>query len=416
MTSKKSFWQVLGPGILYAAAAIGVSHLVQATRAGADYGLGLTLIILFACAIKYPSLRFGGDYSAATGESLILNYKRQGWWIFYTYALAELFSMVVIVAAVGLFTVGLLKVILGADVSNIVGVSVLLSAVTALLLTGKYHLLEGIMKYLVALLTVMILLATILVLPSIEWSWQAFAPPSFDATSILYVVALIGFMPTPPNGSMLQSLWTCAKAEVNGQLPTQQEASLDFNVGYSVSVILGLCFLILGAGVMHSNGVVVEQSNGGFSAQLIQLFTQTIGEWSFYLIALAAIIVMLSTLFTVVDGMARIFVGVVSAAQGETEYKPPSQKSYGWAMIIICVASVLVLATMMRSFATFIDMASVVLFIVSPLVAFINHRAVTGDNMPEHKKPGALLRNWSLISMFLLLALTLVYLYFRVFV
>ena len=31
----------LGPGLLFAGAAIGVSHLVQSTRAGADFGLGL---------------------------------------------------------------------------------------------------------------------------------------------------------------------------------------------------------------------------------------------------------------------------------------------------------------------------------------------------------------------------------------
>jgi len=29
----------LGPGLLFAGAAIGVSHLVQSTRAGADFGL-----------------------------------------------------------------------------------------------------------------------------------------------------------------------------------------------------------------------------------------------------------------------------------------------------------------------------------------------------------------------------------------
>ena len=36
----------LGPGLLFAGAAIGVSHLVQSTRAGADYGWGLTWALL----------------------------------------------------------------------------------------------------------------------------------------------------------------------------------------------------------------------------------------------------------------------------------------------------------------------------------------------------------------------------------
>lgn len=44
----------LGPGILFASTAIGTSHLVQATRAGADYGFALLWAILAAHVAKYP--------------------------------------------------------------------------------------------------------------------------------------------------------------------------------------------------------------------------------------------------------------------------------------------------------------------------------------------------------------------------
>jgi len=44
--SSRSVFSVLGPGILYAASAVGVSHLIQGTRAGADYGLQLSFIII----------------------------------------------------------------------------------------------------------------------------------------------------------------------------------------------------------------------------------------------------------------------------------------------------------------------------------------------------------------------------------
>ena len=42
----KNKLQKLGPGLLFAGAAIGVSHLVQSTRAGADFGWGLIWAIL----------------------------------------------------------------------------------------------------------------------------------------------------------------------------------------------------------------------------------------------------------------------------------------------------------------------------------------------------------------------------------
>ena len=43
-----------GPGLLWAGSAIGVSHLVQSTRAGATAGFALAGVIVFALALKYP--------------------------------------------------------------------------------------------------------------------------------------------------------------------------------------------------------------------------------------------------------------------------------------------------------------------------------------------------------------------------
>ena len=44
----------LGPGLLFAGAAIGVSHLVQSTRAGADFSFGLIWALALSTLFKYP--------------------------------------------------------------------------------------------------------------------------------------------------------------------------------------------------------------------------------------------------------------------------------------------------------------------------------------------------------------------------
>ena len=51
--------KTLGPGILFASTAIGVSHLVQSTRAGAEFGFGLVLVVILANLFKYPFFEFG---------------------------------------------------------------------------------------------------------------------------------------------------------------------------------------------------------------------------------------------------------------------------------------------------------------------------------------------------------------------
>ncbi|MFT6330657.1 MAG: Mn2+/Fe2+ NRAMP family transporter [Bermanella sp.] len=410
-----SFFSVLGPGILYAAAAVGVSHLVQSTRAGADYGLGLTFIIILACLVKYPALRFGGEFAAATGKSLITSYRSAGRCVFGIYALTAMFSMVFVVGAIALFTLGLVQAAFGFSVDPVLGVSILLFFCALFLFSGHYSLLEKFTKYVVACFSLLIFLTVILVARTMDWSLSLFTMPSIDSTVILYVVALIGFMPSPTDGSVMQSLWTCARAEDTGKLPTPKEARLDFNVGYVISTLLALCFLVLGTGLMNNTGVEIEVSNSGFSRQLMELFTQTIGPWSFPLIATIAIFVMFSTLLAVVDGVTRILVGILEVGYGRAEIKKSSKRFYNTSIVIICVAAIIILATMLESFAKFIDITAVIVFVISPIIAYLNHHAMWSDQVPIDMQPSLLMKIWSICGIFILTSFMLIYFYYRLF-
>ena len=73
MQSAVSIWQTrlnaLGPGILMATAAIGGSHLVASTQAGAIFGWQLFWLILVVNVLKYPFFRFGIEYTLATKKA-----------------------------------------------------------------------------------------------------------------------------------------------------------------------------------------------------------------------------------------------------------------------------------------------------------------------------------------------------------
>lgn len=87
------FLKTLGPGILFASTAIGVSHLVQSTRAGADFGFALLWAIVAANVLKFPFFEYGSRYANATGESLIDGYGKLGRWMLWLYFFITLFSM-----------------------------------------------------------------------------------------------------------------------------------------------------------------------------------------------------------------------------------------------------------------------------------------------------------------------------------
>ncbi|MEH6517258.1 MAG: divalent metal cation transporter [Halioglobus sp.] len=398
MKSKGTLLAALGPGILFAAAAVGVSHLVQATRAGAMFGPGMISIIIIACLLKYPAIRFGSDYTAATGRSLIQSYRQSGLWILVLYGIAQVFSMFFIVAAVSLVTASLLKATLNIEINDLLLVAGLLFVVSLLLLSGRYHLLEKLSKIIVPLFTLLIVAAVMMVVRKIEWSLASLAWPEYSAGTMMFVVALAGFMPAPLDASIFQSLWTKAKAEDTGRLPTLSEARFDFNVGFITSLLLALCFMLMGAGVMHNAGVPLAGSSGGFASQVIELFTSTIGQWSYPIISAAAITVMFSTQITLLDAYPRILDALANELIPAADGRIYGIKIYDLMLILACLGALCVMGLFMRSFAAFIDLTSVIVFILGPFLAFMNHRAVFGGEIPVSEQPSSLMRVWSVIG------------------
>ena len=74
----KAFLEKLGPGLLYAGAAFGVSHLVQSTRTGAEYGLFMIIAVVLANLLKYPFFKAGPLYAATHKESLLEGFHATG--------------------------------------------------------------------------------------------------------------------------------------------------------------------------------------------------------------------------------------------------------------------------------------------------------------------------------------------------
>lgn len=410
--------RIIGPGILYAAAAVGISHLVQATRTGAVYGLSLTTVIIFACLIKYPAIRFGTDYAVATGNNLITGYIRQGRLALAIFLSNVIFTVLFVPVAIALVTAGLLKGIFGINMSDMVLTAVVLFSTGLILIRGQYRLLERITKALVAVFTVLIFFAVAAVIGKVDWAPGNFLPPALNTTTLFFIVTITGFMPSPLTAGTISSLWITAKTRQTGFRPTHSEAVLDFNIGFSTSLVLAIFFMLLGAGIMFGTGAEFAASSGGFAQQLIQIFTQTIGGWSFWFIGVAAIAVMYSSVLTVLDGNVR-FVQILLAylfpnlGSGESETGKP--KLYNIIVICVCIGAAIVLSFFMQSFRAFIDLVSVVVAVTAPLLAILNHRAVTSDEIPVESRPSRLMLSWSLLGIFIMSIVSICYMYFRFF-
>ena len=183
-----SIWKTLGPGILFAGTAIGVSHLVQSTRAGAQWGLGLVVVLVLANLIKYPAFAFGPHYAAATGKTLLEGYRNQGRWALVLFGLMTIGTMFTVQAAVAVVTAELVKVTFGWSVSPEWIAVGLVSACAGILAVGRFRWLDRTIKFTVAVLTVSTLVATIVVWPRIDFDSFALLPP-VDGKLLLFMAA-----------------------------------------------------------------------------------------------------------------------------------------------------------------------------------------------------------------------------------
>ena len=100
---------LLGPSILWASAAIGVSHIVQSTRAGATYGYSLILIVILANVLKYPFFEFATRYTIVKNETVLDGYRRIGKWAIYLYTALTISTMFTIQAGVTLVTAAIFE-------------------------------------------------------------------------------------------------------------------------------------------------------------------------------------------------------------------------------------------------------------------------------------------------------------------
>ncbi|MFH5832145.1 Nramp family divalent metal transporter [Halalkalibaculum sp. DA384] len=414
--SERSTWdgikKSLGPGLLMAAAAIGVSHLVQSTRAGATYGFAMVWALLLANIFKYPFLEYGPRYAIATGESLIEGYKRLGNWAIWIFLVFTVGTMFIIQAAVTVVTASLAAELTGLALSPLTWSALLLAICVVLLLSGQYSALDGSVKFIMIILAVSTLVALVVALSQGGQQEVAdYYPDIWDYAGVSFLIALMGWMPIPIDSAAWHSLWSLERAKQTQYRPRLKESLLDFNIGYIGAAFLALGFLILGALVMYGSGEEYASSGAVFANQLISLYTSSLGEWAYLVIIICAFTTMFSTTLTVTDAYPRVSRRMLEVMMPETFPEKDNSRIFRILLVSTPVVSLGVLYFLGDQFTLLIDLATTLSFLTAPVLAYINYRLVTGEAMPEWGKPKSWLRWLSWAGMIFLAGFALLYLY-----
>ncbi len=395
----KTFWKSLGPGLIWAAAAIGVSHLVQSTRAGAVFGFALVWAILAANLLKYPFFEFGPRYAAATKESLLEGYARLGKLPIAIYVVLTIGTTFTIMAAVTIVTASIATQLFTPSLSPLTYAIILLVLSAVILIPGQYPILDSLVKLIVGILAISTVVAVVLAFLQPRTIAPDFVPPEMlSVGTISFVVALIGWMPSAIDISVWHSMWTLERAKQTGYTPTVKQSLTDFNIGYIGTTIIALIFMSLGAMVMYGSGEAFSPKGGVFASQLIGLYTRTLGEWALPVILIAAFTTMFSTTLTCVDAFSRVFRRLTEIIFPQTRKPQLQNKLYWLFMVVVILGALLLLTVLKHGMTVMVDLATTLSFMTAPVLGYLNLRVVTSDHMPEHAKPDQWLRTLSWIG------------------
>lgn len=414
---RSNIWKTIGPGILFASTAIGVSHLVQSTQAGANYGFSLLWAVIIANVLKYPFFEYGSRYANATGTSIIDGYKKLGKVFLWGYFIITLGSMFFVSAAVGKVTTGFMKNLFGIS-STYTAMIIIFVVCGAILISGKYKVLDSLIKVIGTVLVISTLFAFVMTLFHGRTSESGLFEASWfpQGDSVVFLIALMGWMPTAVDLSAWNSLWTVERIKQTGYKPKLKETLLDFRIGYWASAILSICFVTLGAYLMYGTGKEFSSGMAGFANDVVQLYTESIGDWSYIVIASAAFSIMFGTCIAIFDGYGRSLTRVSTLLFKKENEEGDSGRNYQIGVAITIVGAFIVIALFednVNGFKFLINFAQTLSFLIAPFVAWANYKLVSeryiGDNAP-----GKLMKIISICGIVFLSGFSIYYLWFLI--
>jgi len=425
-SSYQQFLKVLGPGVLFAGTAIGVSHLVQSTRAGADFGFTLIWAVIAANFLKYPFFEFGSRYAGVTGENLIYGYKKSGNLSFGFYLIITVSTMFFVTAAVGVVTAGFLSNLLnscGITQWTVAQTAAVLFVITPLVLAaGKFKWLLRMVKFMGIVLLVCTIAVFVIALSRLEHvnMTQMFVPFENNTANIAFLLALMGWMPTAVDLSVWNSIWTLERIRETGFVPPLKQTLFEFRLGYWISGILAVIFVFLGALVIKPSETILSSNAGEFANQVVGVFAGNFGPSSWILMALAAFCIMLGTFIAIFDGFGRSVGCAIEILTKSIKPQIRSGENPHYVLITFTLSAGafgLLYWFAFRpnnslGFKQMVDLATTLSFLVAPVIAVMNYRLVTSNRFPLEARPGRFLKLQSLLGIIFLAGFAIYFMLF----
>jgi Mn2+/Fe2+ NRAMP family transporter len=355
--------------------------------------LGFVIVVTL---LKYPFFEYGSRYANSTQTSIIDGYKQLGKPALWLYFLLTIASMFFVTGAVGFVTAGFFENLFGIDFLGEWTIVILFAVCVGILAIGKYNVLDSLIKIIAIVLLVSTVSAFLLTLyhGPIE-PVAGFEPKDlWEVSGIFFLLALMGWMPTAVDLSSWNSLWTLERMKQTNYRPKLKETLFEFRLAYLITGALAIMFVVLGTFMFYGSGEELPNSNSLFAHEIVTLYTSTIGDWSYIIIAASAFTVMFGTIIAVMDGYSRSLQRTIELifTKKEEKIRTNVRILYVIFLILLSVGSLTVIFQFGNNLKELVDFATVLSFVIAPIIAIFNFRLVTGKFLIKEHQPSVILK------------------------
>ena len=303
-------WRVIGPGLVVAATGVGAADLVATLIAGQKFGYTLLWCVVVGCLMKIVLVEGAGRYSLSTGRTIFEGWRSLGiWttWYFGPYIVIWGFVYgAAAMAGTGLALAGLtgvLSVTWWGILSGLVGL--------ALVWTGRYGLFEKVLAVFVGLMFVTMVGAALLTLPNVPELLTGLAPRIPDG-GLVNTLALAGGV----GGTITLAAYGYWLREKGWATPSYMRVMrIDNTVAYVVTGLFVLATLIVGAELLYSTSVAIEEGDAGL-VDLAAVLQDRYGQWAGKVFLVGFWAAAMSSLVGVWNGVSLMFADFMTIVRG----------------------------------------------------------------------------------------------------
>ncbi|WP_193212954.1 Nramp family divalent metal transporter [Luteolibacter marinus] len=335
----------LGPGLIISASIVGSGELIVTTKTGAENGFALLWFIIFACLIKVFVQIELGRHVITRGVTMLEAMNsvpgprlKVSWmvWVWLAMFVATFFQLAGIVGGIAsVFRLG------GSELSTGIWALIVTGSCAVLLAIGRYAFVERFSTLMVGLFTLFTIFAVFALYrtPYAITAADIAGGLTFDLPENFTVAfAAFGVVGVGASELIYYPYWCLEKGYArytgpNDGSPEWAERARgwlrvlrwDAWVSMVVYTVATIAFYLLGAAVLHGQGLEIENDN--VIPNLSVLYSESFGEAGLWVFIVGAFIVLYSTVFISTASNGRLFAdllkmfGLVKEASAEARQR-----------------------------------------------------------------------------------------------